>query len=88
MDPIVKPIRRTREKLCDVCKAVYTCSCKEHGRSPERSLGQMKLFFESIRSDPSEENSLNFSVDLQQFSNNLNKHKDNNKDMYFKPELI
>ena len=54
MDP-VKPIRRKKEKLCDHCKAVYTCSRKEHGSSPECNLGQMKVFFESIRSDPSED---------------------------------
>ena len=69
MDPIVKPIRMKKEKLCDFCKAVYTCSCKEHGRSPECSLGQMKLFLESIRSDPSEENSFNLNIDLQQLRN-------------------
>ena len=85
MDP-VKPIRRKKEKFCDHCKAVYTCSRKEHGRSPERNLGQMKLFFESIRSDPSEEHSLNMNIDLQQFRTNRNrnsmsknKKKDNNK---------
>ena len=72
MDPLVKPIRRKREKVCDFCKAVYTCSRKEHGRSPECNLGQMRLFFESIRKDPSEENSLNFNIDLQQFRNNMN----------------
>ena len=59
--------RRKRETVCDLCKAVYTCSRKEHGRSPEFNLGQMRLFFESIRKDPSEENSLNFNIDLQQF---------------------
>ena len=59
MDP-VKPIHRKREKLCDFCKAVYTRSRKAQGRSPERNLGQMKLCFESIRKDTSEENSLNF----------------------------
>ena len=64
-DPIVKPIRRKREKVCDFCTAVYTCSRNEHGRSPEGNLGQMRLFFESIRKDPSEENSLNFDIDLQ-----------------------
>ena len=69
MDPIVKPIRRKREKACDFCKAVYACSRKEHGRSPERNLGQMRLFSESIRKDPSEENSLNFNIDLQQIRN-------------------
>ena len=66
MDSIAKPIRQKREKVCDFCKAVYTCSCKEHGRSPECNLGEMRLFFESIREDPSEENSLNFDTDLQQ----------------------
>ena len=71
MDP-VKPIRRKREKLCDFCKAVYACSPKEHGRSLECNLGQMKLFFESIRKDTSEENSLNLNIDLQQFRNNMN----------------
>ena len=69
MDPIVKPIRRKKEKLCEFCKAVYTCSRKEHGRSPECNLGQMKLFFESIRRDPSEKNSLILNKDLQQFRN-------------------
>ena len=65
MDPTVKPIRRKGEKACNFCKAVYTCSRMEHGRSPECNLGQMRLFFESIRKDPSEENSLNFDIDLQ-----------------------
>ena len=69
MDPIVKPIRRKKEKLYDVCKAVYTCSRKEHGRSPECILGQMRLFFESFRKDPSEKNSFNFDIDLQQLGN-------------------
>ena len=66
MDP-VRPIRRKGERLCDSCKAVNTCSRKEHGRSPECNRGQMRLFFESIRKDPSEEDSLNFNIDLQQF---------------------
>ena len=69
MDPIAKPIRRKMEKVRDFCKAVYTCSRKEHGRSPECNLGQMRLFFESIRKDPYEENSLNFDIDLQQLRN-------------------
>ena len=76
MDPIAKPIRRKREKVCDFCKAVYTCRRKEHGRSPECILGQMKLFFESIRKDPSEEKSLNFDIDLQQLSSNMNNNKE------------
>ena len=85
MDPIVKPIRRKKEKLCDHCKAVHTCSRMEQGRSPECNLGQMKLFFESIRSDPSEENSLNLNIDLQQFrdnmnNNNMSKNEYNDKD--------
>ena len=57
MDPTAKPIRRKRDK-------VYTCR-KERGRSPECNPGQMRLFFESIRKDPYEENSLNFDIDLQ-----------------------
>ena len=69
MDSMAKPIRRKREKVCDFCKAVYTCSRKEHGRSPECNLGQTRLFFESIRKDPYEENSLNFDIDLQQLRN-------------------
>ena len=69
---IATPIRRKREKVCDLCKVVYTCSRKEHGRRPECNLGQMKLFFESIRSDPSEENSLSLNIDIQQFRNNMN----------------
>ena len=68
MDPIVKPTRMKREKVCNFCKAVYTRSRKEHGRSPECNLGQMRLLFESIREDPSE-NSLNFNIDIQQFRN-------------------
>ena len=72
MDPTVKPMRRKRDKLCNFCKVVHTCSRKEHGRSPKCNLGQMKLFFESIRGDPSEENSLNLNIDLQQFRNNMN----------------
>jgi hypothetical protein len=69
--------RRKKEQVCDFCKAVYTCSRKEHRRSPECNLGQMRLFFESIRKDPLEENSLNFNIDLRQFSNNMNSNKDN-----------
>ena len=78
MDP-VKPIRRKKEKLCDHCKAVYTCSRKEHRRNPECNLGQMRLFFESIRKDPSDENSLNFNIDLQQFRNNMNNNSSMSK---------
>ena len=66
MEPIVKPIRRKRENVCDFCKVVYTCSRKGHGRSPECNQRQMRLFFESFRKDPSEENPLNFDIDLQQ----------------------
>ena len=69
MDPIVEPIRRKKDKFHDRCKVAYTCSRKEHGRSPECNIGQMKLFFESIRSDPSEENPLNLNIDLQEFRN-------------------
>ena len=87
MDPIAKPVRRKREKLCDFCKAVYTCNRREHGRSPECDLGQMKLLFESIRKDTSEENSFNLNMDIQQFSNNINNNNENNKDTSFKPEL-
>ena len=61
--------RRKREKVCDFCKAVCTCSRKEHGRSPECNLGHMRLFFESSRKDPSEENSLDFNIDLKQLHN-------------------
>ena len=83
MDSIVKPIRRKREKVRDLCKAVYTCSRMERGRSPECNLGQMKLFFENIRKDPSEEHSLNFNMDIQQLRNNMNNNDMNkNKNNY------
>ena len=49
----------------------YTCSRKGRGSSPECNLGQMKLFSESIRKDPSEGNSLNFNIDLLEFRNTM-----------------
>ena len=63
--PKEKPTRKKKEKVCDHCKGVYTCSRKEHQRSPECYIGQIHGSWESIRSDPSEENPLNLNIDLQ-----------------------
>ena len=64
--PKEKPTRKKKEKVCDHCKGVYTCSRKEHQRSPECFIGQVQLFWESIRTNPSEENPLNMNIDFNQ----------------------